>query len=329
MKEILTFLFDHKTLSKEKAKEVLRAVTSGAYSENEIAAFLTVYCMRPISVEELSGFMEVMQELCLRVDLGDTETIDMCGTGGDGKHTFNISTLSSFVVAGAGIKVAKHGNYGVSSGCGSSNVLEALGYTFTNDISSIQKSIERSNICFMHAPLFHPAMKNVAPVRRALGVKTFFNMLGPLINPAFPKLQVTGVYSKETARLYKYVLEQTTRNFIIIYSFDGYDEISLTSPFIMITKDSEEIISPSDLSFTQYTHADIAGGSSVPEATQIFNNILGGKGTKAQNDVVTINAAMGIKCSKPHLSLQECIATARESLESGKAMQSLSLLLEK
>jgi len=327
MREILNDLFEQKTLDKERAKAILKEIADGKYSECEMASFLTVFCMRPITVEEFSGFRAILQELCVRVDLGGIETIDMCGTGGDGKHTINISTLSSFVMAGAGIKVAKHGNYAVSSGCGSSNVLEALGYKFTSDVSLLKKSIDTAGICFMHAPLFHPAMKAVGPVRRALGVKTFFNSLGPLINPAFPSRQVTGVYNKETARLYKYVLEKTAIDFTIIYSLDGYDEISLTSPFLAITKAGEEIISPQDLGLKQYTHADIAGGSTVPEATKIFTNILSGKGSAAQNDVIAINAAYGIKCVKPGLTIKECMSQARQSLESGAARQVLDKLL--
>lgn len=329
MKDILNLLFEHQTLSKEQAKTVLRDLTAGKFNESEMASFLTAFCMRPITVDELSGFRETLQDLCLQVDLGVSNIIDMCGTGGDGKHTFNISTIASFIAAGAGVKIAKHGNYGVSSGCGSSNVIEALGYTFSNDIEVLKASMQRSGICFMHAQLFHPAMKNVAPIRRALGVKTFFNMLGPIINPAFPHKQVTGVFSKDVARLYKYVLEQTAQDFIILYSLDGYDEISLTSPFIMISKDREEVIYPADLGFPTYKLSDIAGGHSVEESTKIFTSILEGKGTKAQNDVVVVNAAMGVMCSNPRLTIKESIEIARESLTSGKALETLHLFLGK
>jgi anthranilate phosphoribosyltransferase len=329
MKEILTLLFEHQTLSKEQAKSVLRDLTAGKFNESEMASFLTVFCIRPITVEEISGFRETLQELCLHIDLGIPNILDMCGTGGDGKHTFNISTLASFVAAGAGVKIAKHGNYGVSSGCGSSNVIEALGYTFSNDPTELKATIERSGICFMHAQLFHPAMKNVAPIRRALGFKTFFNMLGPIINPAFPAKQVTGVFSKDIARLYKYVLEKTAQDFIILYSLDGYDEISLTSPFVMISKDKEEVIHPSDLGFPIYSLKDIAGGDTVADSTKIFKSVLEGKGTQAQNDVVVVNAAMGIKCSNPTLSIKESIEIARESLMKGKALETLHLFLDK
>jgi anthranilate phosphoribosyltransferase len=327
MKEILSYLFEHKTLSKDKAKEVLRDVAAGKFNENELAAFLTVYCIRPASIDEFEGFMEVLQELCTRVNLGDVSTIDMCGTGGDGKHTINISTLSSFVVAGAGVKVAKHGNYGVSSGCGSSNVLEALGYRFTSDEASLRSSINHSGICFMHAPLFHPAMKVVGPVRRSLGVKTFFNMLGPLINPAFPAGQVTGVYNREVARFYKYVLQKTNKEFVIIHSLDGYDEISLTAPFLMISRTSERIITPENFGFKTYTHSDIAGASTIPAATTIFMDILEGRGTRAQNDVITANAAVGIQVANPSLGLHECVSRARQSLHDKAALGVLHSLL--
>jgi len=329
MKQILTSLFEHQTLSKEQAKSALRDITAGKCNESEMTAFISVFCMRPITVDELSGFRETLQDLCLHIDLETPNILDMCGTGGDGKHTFNISTLASFVAAGSGVKIAKHGNYGVSSGCGSSNVIESLGYTFSNDPADLKTTMQRAGICFMHAQLFHPAMKNVAPIRRALGIKTFFNMLGPIINPAFPGKQVTGVYSKDVARLYKYVLEKTAQDFIILYSLDGYDEISLTSPFIMISKDREEVIYPADLGFPTYTLKDIAGGESVEESTKIFTSVLEGKGTKAQNDVVIVNAAMGILCSNPRLNIKESIEKARESLMTGKALETLHLFLNK
>ncbi len=327
MKKLLQSLFEYKTLSKLQAKEALHNLTAGKFNDCEMAAFLTIYCMRPITVDELSGFREALHELCISVDLGTNDAIDMCGTGGDGKHTFNISTLASFVIAGAGIKVAKHGNYGVSSGCGSSNVLESLGYKFTSNVDELKATLQKSNICFMHAPLFHPAMKNIAPIRKALGVKTFFNMLGPIINPSFPQKQVTGVYNKEVARLYKYVLQQSTQEFIILHSFDGYDEISLTSPFLMITKNGEQIIKPEDIGFPTYKQSDIAGGDTIPESKKIFMEVLECKATQAQTDVVIANAAVGIHCAKPSQNLKECIEEADEALRSKKALDALNLFL--
>lgn len=327
MKAILNTLFEHKTLTKPEARDVLGKIADGEFNECEIAAFLTTFAMRPITVEELTGFVEELQDRCVKVDLSDFDTIDMCGTGGDGKNTFNISTLASFVVAGAGYKVAKHGNYGVSSGCGSSNVLEALGYTFSNDQDKLKSDIDRSGICFLHAPLFHPAMKNVAPVRRALGIRTFFNMVGPLVNPSFPQRQSVGVFSLELARLYKYLLQKTEKEFMIIHGIDGFDEISLTDSVKVISRKQERLITADDFNLPFHKLDEIGGGDTVEEATQIFKDVISGNGTKAQNDVVIANAATGIKCYKPAQSLADCAAEAKEALEAGKANDVLKRLL--
>lgn len=329
MKDILNFLFQHKTLTKAQAKEILKDIAAGKYNQCEIASFLTVFVMRQITVEELDGFTEALRELCVPIDLSDYDAIDMCGTGGDGKNTFNISTTASFVVAGVGVKVAKHGNYGVSSGCGSSNVLEALGYQFTNDESKLRRDIEEAGICFLHAPLFHPAMKEVAPVRKQMGVRTFFNMAGPLVNPSFPKRQVVGVFNLELARLYKYLLEQTDKQYVILHSLDVYDEISLTSPFKMITNKTEKVLSPEDIGLHTYIPEQLGGGDTVEEAVQIFKQILQGKGTQAQNEVVYANAAMGIQCAKPNVSIADALAMAKESVESGKAYEAVRTLVGK
>lgn len=327
MKDILHYLFQHKTLTREQAKQVLKDINDKKYNHIEIASFLTVFAMRTITVEEMTGFVEVLQDLCIRVDLGDFDTTDMCGTGGDGKNTFNISTLASFIVAGAGYKVAKHGNYGVSSSCGSSNVMEYLGYTFTNDESKLKRDLEKANICFMHAPLFHPAMKEVGTIRKQLAVKTFFNMAGPLVNPSFPKKQAVGVFDLEVARIYKYILQQTSKDFIIVHSLDTYDEVSLTDSFKLFGNDFEEIVAPSDLGMKQITPDLIGGGDTVPEAAGIFTAILNGAGTEAQNNVVLANAALGIKVFKKNQSLIDCVEEARESLLSGKANDALKRLL--
>ena len=228
MKDILNRLINHETISKEEARNVLVNISAGKYNHSQIAAFLTVYMMRSITLEELEGFRDALLEMCLSTDLAQYDPIDLCGTGGDGKDTFNISTLACFVTAGAGVKVAKHGNYGVSSGCGSSNVMEHLGIKFSNEQDFLKRSMDEAGICFLHAALFHPAMKNVAPIRKELGVKTFFNMLGPMVNPAFPKNQVVGVFSLELARMYAYLYQKTDKNFTILHALDGYDEISLT-----------------------------------------------------------------------------------------------------
>jgi len=328
MKEILQRLTSHLTLDREEAKNVLKKIAGGEFNNSQVSAFLTVYMMRMITVHELAGFRDALLELCIATDLSEFDTIDLCGTGGDGKNTFNISTLSSFVVAGTGVKVAKHGNYGVSSACGSSNVMEYLGYKFTNNSDTLRKQIDKANICFLHAPLFHPAMKTVAPIRRELGVKTFFNMLGPMVNPSFPHNQIVGVWNLETARLYNYIYQQTDRNYTILYSLDGYDEISLTSEFKMISNREEDLLDPEKIGFPKLTHDDVKGGKSVEESVRIFINILDGNGTYAQKSVVIVNSGLAIKKMFPAKSLKECFALAEHSLQGGKAKIMLKKLLE-
>ncbi len=325
MKEILNRLISHETISKAEAKQVLMNISKGEYNEHQIAAFLTVYMMRSITLDELEGFRDALLELCLRVDLSQYDPIDLCGTGGDGKDTFNISTLASFVTAGAGIPVAKHGNYGVSSGCGSSNVMEHLGIKFSNDKDFLDRSMDEAGISFLHAALFHPAMKNVAPIRKSLAVKTFFNMLGPMVNPSFPKNQVVGVFSLELARMYGYLYQKTDKNFSILHALDGYDEISLTGNTKMISNSSEVMISPADFGVEGITASQISGGNSVEPAARIFVDILKGNGTKAQNNVVCANAGVAIHTVKKS-GLEESFALAKESLLSGKALQSFKKL---
>src|SRR6056297_168956 len=260
MKEILQYLFDHKTLDKSDAKQVLTNIASGQYNEAEIAAFISVYLMRSVTVDELSGFRDALLELCIPVDLSEFNSIDVCGTGGDGKNTFNISTLTSFVVAGAGEKVVKHGNYSVSSSCGSSNVMEYYGYAFSNEPGKLKREMDTCGITFLHATLFNPAMKNVAPVRKSLRIKTFFNMLGPMVNPSFPKNQLTGVFSLDVARLYNYIYQETDKQFTIVHSLDGYDEISLTGPFKLFSNRTEQTVRPVDAGFTTLEPEQIYGG---------------------------------------------------------------------
>ncbi len=326
MKEILNNLFEYKSLDRESAKEILKNLALGKYNESQVAAFLTVYLMRSITVEELDGFREAMLELCLHVDLSAYDPIDLCGTGGDGKNTFNISTLASFVVAGAGQHVAKHGNTSVSSVCGSSNVLAHFGYQFTDKKEELERNLEQAGICFLHAPLFHPAMKNVGPIRKALGVKTFFNMLGPMVNPAFPKKQLVGVFSLELARLYAYLYQRTDKQFVILHSLDGYDEISLTGPFKMLNNQGEKIISPEQIGLSVHSANDLRGGDTVEESAKIFSEILHGNGTKAQNEAVIANAGLALHCGKG-VSLVDGIEMARESLISGKALATFKKLI--
>ena len=325
MKTLLNRLTQHEQLSKEEARQVIINIADGQYNPVQIASFLTVYMMRSISLEELEGFRKALLELCIAIDLSDFDTIDLCGTGGDGKDTFNISTLSSFVTAGAGIKVTKHGNYGVSSGCGSSNVLEALGIKFSNEQDFLKRCVDQAGICILHAPLFHPAMKNVAPVRRDLGVKTFFNMLGPLVNPAFPKNQLTGVFNLELARLYNYLFQKTETNFTVLYALDGYDEISLTGATKAFTQNSERVLTPQDFGVLPLAANEIAGGDSVESSAAIFMNVIQNKGTQAQTQVVCANAGMAIATAL-NLTPMEGFEKAKESLESGNALSALQKL---
>jgi len=327
MKDILNRLINNELLSKEEAKNVLVNISSGNCNPSQIAAFLTVYMMRSISIQELSGFREALQELCVRIDLSDYNTIDLVGTGGDGKDTFNISTLSSFLTAGAGVKVTKHGNYGVSSITGSSNVMETLGVKFSNDADFLKKCVDQAGICILHAPLFHPAMKNVGPIRKELGVRTIFNILGPMINPSFPKNQLLGVFNLELARLYGYLYQNTDSNFTIVHALDGYDEISLTGPTKFITQSNEGMLNPEDFGVSLIQQSDIEGGKTVDESAQMFMNIISGKGTEAQNNVVCANAGMAI-ATVTGCSPLEGFEKAKESLLSGKGLQALKKLQE-
>jgi len=327
MKETLNKLISHEILSKADAKQILVNIAKGDYNTSQIAAFLTVYMMRSITIEELEGFRDALLELCLAVDLAEFNPIDLCGTGGDGKDTFNISTLASFVTAGAGIKVTKHGNYGVSSKCGSSNVMEFLGIKFSNETDFLKKSIDEAGICVLHAPLFHPAMKNVAPIRRELAVKTFFNMLGPMVNPAFPKNQMVGVFNLELARMYGYLYQNTSKNFTVLHALDGYDEISLTGDTKTISNNSEGILSPVDFGVKRITQADITGGNDVAQSAQIFMAILNGKGTEAQNNVVCANAGVAI-ATVNGIAPKEGFEKAKESLMGEKGLEALKKLQE-
>jgi anthranilate phosphoribosyltransferase len=327
MKQILQYLFEHKSLTREQAKDTLINISKGLYNESEITAFITVFLMRSITIDELHGFRDALLELCIRVDLNGYDVIDIVGTGGDGKNTFNISTLACFIVAGTGQKVAKHGNYGASSISGASNVMEKLGYKFKNDSARLKKEVEEANICFLHAPLFHPALKAVGPIRKNLGVRTFFNMLGPMVNPATPKFQLVGVYNLEMARIYNYLLQQTESAYTIIHGLDGYDEISLTNDTKVITNTGDRIMTPEQLGKRMVSAGDIQGGNSVDEASGIFIKILSGEGSWAQNAVVLANAAMGLYCTGNYGDYDDAYQAAVTSLESGKAMAALNKLV--
>lgn len=328
MKKILQHLFEHKTLTQDEAKDIMLQLSTGAYNDTEIASFITVYLMRSITIQELQGFREGLRALALPVNLSPYDIMDIVGTGGDGKNTFNISTLACFIVAGAGQKVAKHGNYGASSVSGASNVMETMGYRFKSNNDALRKELEESNFTFLHAPLFHPALKAVASIRKNLGFRTFFNMLGPMVNPADPTYQLVGVYSLEMARIYNYLLQGTGKPFTVIHGLDGYDEISLTNDTKVITNRGEQILSAELLGKRSVLPQDISGGASVQEAAHIFTGILKGNGTWSQNAVVLANAAMALHCTGKYGAYNDAYHAAIESLESGKAFQSLQKLIE-
>jgi len=328
MKEILENLYRQKTLTTDEAKNVIVDIALGKYNHAQIASFLTAYIMRHITLRELRGFRQGLLSLCHKIDLSAFNPMDVCGTGGDGKNTFNISTLTSFVIAGAGIPVAKHGNYGVSSVSGSSNVMEQLGIRFQTDEASIKAQLKETNICFLHAPLFHPAMRHVAPVRKELGIKTFFNMLGPLVNPCQPRVQMVGVFSLELARMYQYLFQEEDVRYAVVHALDGFDEITLTAGCKLISNDGEQMISAHHFGFPAIVEKDLHGGDTITEAAEIFMTILEGKGSPTQNHVVLANATVAIQTYYPSYSLQESLEKARDSLLGGKAGKTFTNLKE-
>ena len=328
MKDTLNHLFAGNSLNKAEAAMILTEIAEGKYSEAEIASFLTVFRMRSIKAEELAGFRQALLDLCIAIDFSAYNTIDVVGTGGDGKNTFNISTLSTFVLAGAGEKVTKHGNYGLSSVSGSSNMFEYFGYRFSNDESKLRYELEKAGICFFHAPLFHPAMKSVASVRRALKVKTLFNMMGPIINPSFPKNQLVGVSDLEIMTLYHQVFKESGQNYMIVHSLDGYDEISLTGEARYISNTMEDGLVPEDFGLAKVEADELYGGQTVAEAARIFQDVLEGNASEAQQNVVIANAALGIKCIYPEQSIAECVDRASESLKSKQALAIFKKLMD-
>ncbi|GEN65634.1 anthranilate phosphoribosyltransferase [Chryseobacterium rhizosphaerae] len=327
MKEILQYLFNHNTLSKSEAKATMIEIAQNKFNAAEVTAFVSVFLMRNITLKELEGFREALLQMAVPVHIEAHDTIDIVGTGGDGKNTINISTLASFVVAGAGQKVTKHGNYGASTTTGSSNVLEELGYEFKNNSDQLNEDLEKANICFLHAPYFHPALQSVGLLRKSLGLRTFFNLLGPLVNPAKPQYSVIGVYNLEIARIYQYLLQKEDRDFMLVHGLDGYDEISLTDDTKIITKNGESIYSAADLGFNPVTLEDIKAGETTQETAKIFRNILEGKGTEHQNSVVLANASVSLHHTNKFGSYEDCLLLAKESLEGGKALKSFELLM--
>lgn len=320
MKKILNRLTQYETLTENESRNIIIDISEGKLNTSQISSFLTIFMVRNITIEELNGFRKALIELSLKIDLKEFDPIDLCGTGGDEKDTFNISTLASFVTAGSGVKVAKHGNYGVSSSCGSSNVLEYLDLKFNNDSDKIRKAVDKANICFLHAPLFHPAMKNVAPVRKELGLKTFFNMLGPMVNPSMPEKQVVGVYNLELARIYNYLYQTTDINYNIIHSIDGYDEISLTKGTKVYSRESEFILGSEDFNLKDIDSKNIIGGKDIKSSSKIFMDVLNGKGSNDQENVVCANASLAIALSKD-ISIIEAFNQAKESIKTKNALK--------
>lgn len=328
MKQILIRLFNHEILTREEACQLLQDITRGRYNDTQIAALLTVFQMRGVKVDELIGFRDALLSTRIPIDLSAYQPIDIVGTGGDGKNTFNISTCACFVVAGAGYRVAKHGNYGATSVSGASNVMELHGVKFTNDAQRLIRSIENCNMAYLHAPLFNPAMKTVAAIRKALGVRTLFNLLGPLINPCLPAYQLLGVADLPQMRLYTNTLQRLGIGFAVVNNLDGYDEISLTDEFKVMTNRYETIYRPADLGFSIARQEELYGGDTPQEAARIFDNVLENRATKAQTDCVLINASFAIQAVEPMKRIEECVAIARESLESGKALKTFRKFIE-
>jgi anthranilate phosphoribosyltransferase len=328
MKNLLYRLFEHQNLDREESRNVLIRMAHGEYNESQIAAFITVFLMRSITIDELSGFRDALLELRVPVDLADYNAIDIVGTGGDNKNTFNISTAACFTVAGAGYNVVKHGNYGSTSVSGASNVIEYHGVKFTHDVDLMRQSLDECNMAYLHAQFFNPALKIVAPVRKNLAVRTFFNMLGPLVNPTLPKRQMLGVYNLKLARLYYYLYQQAGNDFVVVNSLDGYDEISLTSDFKCFDNSGETIYSPEQLGFKRASENALYGGTTIGEASAIFDSVLENRATEEQKNAVVINAAFAIKTINPSFDISECIAVARESIDSGKALQTFQKFVE-
>lgn len=328
MKNILYKLFEHQYLGREEAREILQNISLGKYNDSQVASLITVFLMRNITVEELLGFQEALLDMRVEVDLSDYSPIDIVGTGGDGKNTFNISTTSCFTLAGAGFNVVKHGNYGSTSVSGASNVMEQHGVKFSADVNQLRRSMDNCNIAYLHAPLFSPAMKAVAPIRKSLGVRTFFNMLGPLVNPVMPAYQLLGVYNLSLMRLYSYTYQESGSKFAVVHSIDGYDEISLTSEFKVVDSTSEKIYTPESLGFKRCTEADLYGGDTPEEAAKIFDNVLNNRATEAQKNCVVVNSAFAIQVICPEKSIEECISIAKDSLESGKALAKFKQFVE-
>jgi anthranilate phosphoribosyltransferase len=327
MKQLLEKLIECQKLTFDESRSLMNGIAHNEVNEAQIASVLTAFIIRTISIEELRGFRQALIDLAVRVDLNDGHGIDLCGTGGDGKNTFNISTISSFVVAAAGYPVIKHGNYGATAVSGSSNVMEYLGYRFSNAEPKLQEELTQAGICFLHAPLFHPALKVVGPIRKQLGIKTFFNMLGPLVNPANPGFQLSGVYNSETGRVYSYFLQEEKKKFTVLHSLDGYDEVSLTSPVKLFTQEGETLINFEEKGLKKVNHEDIRGGNSIEEAARIFVSVLENNCTQEQLSVVLANSSLAINCIDDSKTIEDSLELARETIVSGKARRGFKKLM--
>jgi len=321
MKQYLLRLIDGETLSREDTHQIMLGITQEQYNDNQIAALLMALQSRSVAVDELLGFRDGLLETGKSMDFSDYNSLDIVGTGGDGKNTFNISTCSAFVIAGAGYKVTKHGNGGSSSVSGASDVLKGHGVKFTDDPDVLRRSLEETNICYFHAPLFAYGMKFVGPIRRALAVPTCFNLLGPLVNPCHPRSSFHGTANQAQLRLYVAAHQKIGDNFGVVTSYDGYDEISLTSGFRLVTNSFEKVFTPKDLGFNYVEPSDIYGGSTAEDARKIFDAVLDGTASAAQKSVILANAACGISIIDRNLSVEDSVEIARESLESGKALE--------
>ena len=325
---LINKLINQEILTELESAKLLENITNGTYNDSQIVLVLTALQMRSVTEQELVGFQKALLNRSIKISLKVDNCIDVCGTGGDEKNTFNISTITAFVLATGGYKVVKHGNYGVSSFCGSSTILEKMGYIFTSNEQDLQNQLDCTNICFLHAPLFHPCLKRVGSIRKDLGIRTFFNFLGPLVNPIQPNLQLVGVFNLKIARLYKAILSKQRTNFTIVHTIDGYDEVSLTAPLKIYSKHSENVYYPEDLSTVKVKEKDLFGGNSIDEAQIIFNKIVSGKGNEIQNEVIINNAALGIMCFKPSLKLKDAQFEAKQILLSGKVIETVNQVIK-
>lgn len=328
MKQYLSKLIEGSTLSRKESHDIMVGITDQKYNEYQIAALLMAMQMRGVTVDEMLGLRDGLLETGKYIDLEDYDTLDIVGTGGDGKNTFNISTCSAFVIAGAGYKVSKHGNGSSTSVSGASTVLQGHGVKFTDDVDTMRRSLDEAGICYFHAPLFAYGMKFVGPTRKSLAVPTCFNLLGPLVNPCHPKYSLHGTANQAQLRLYTNIHQQIGDNYGVITSYDGYDEISLTSGFKLCTNHFEKVYTPIEMGFDYVSPIEIYGGATPADAMKIFDSVLEGTATRSQTNVILANAACGISVMNPNLSIADSVAQARESLESGRALNALKKFVE-